>query len=72
MTDTIATPLLNAAQLGALIGLSAATVQAKASRAPDDLPPRAPGHLLRWHPKAYEAWAMREKKPKTKVGRPRN
>ena len=64
-------PLLDCAALGALMGLSAKTVQINASRAPDRLPPRAPGHLLRWHPDAYREWAMNGGAQRKKAGRRR-
>ncbi len=63
-------PLLDCAALGVLMGLSANTVKINASRAPDRLPPRAPGRLLRWHPDSYREWAMGAKKV-VRRGRPR-
>lgn len=64
-------PLLDCEALGALMGVTARTVQANASRAPERLPPRAPGHLLRWHPDAYKQWAIDGGAKRKKPGRPR-
>lgn len=64
-------PLLDCAALGRLLGMAARTVQANASRDPEKLPPRAPGHLLRWHPDAYTQWAVSGGAKKRKRGRPR-
>jgi hypothetical protein len=63
--------LLDCGALAALLGISAATVQANASRSPDLLPPRAPGRLLRWHPDAYRTWAMEGRATPRRRGRPR-
>jgi len=70
----MAEPLLDCAGLAVLLGVSANTVQANASRAPHLLPPRAPGRLLRWHPDAYKSWAMGrppQQSVQRKRGRPR-
>lgn len=63
-------PLLDCGALGSLLGLSARTVQSKASRDPGSLPARAPGHLLRWHPEAYKEWALSGTKPRKRGRNP--
>jgi hypothetical protein len=63
--------LWDAARLAQFLGCSPSTVTAKASRKPDDLPPRVPCHLLRWSPETVRAWANGQMPPKRKPGRPR-
>jgi hypothetical protein len=62
--DALWTPV----ELAKFMRLSPATIQAKASRAPNELPPRVP-HMrnLRWVPEICRQWAM----PTRKVGRKR-
>jgi hypothetical protein len=55
ISDKLWTP----ADLGEFLGLSPATIQAKASRAPEELPPRV-RHMrpLRWVPSVCREWVM--------------
>lgn len=66
--------LWTASDLGAFLGLSAATVQAQASRSPERLPPRVRTlAMLRWDPDTCRAWAVAssEAPQRKRAGRPR-
>lgn len=61
MSDT--PRLLTAEDLAAIIHLSPNTVRAKASRSPDDLPPRVRGLTkLLWSPDVVKEWFLQQSK----------